>query len=196
MAIDLLIPRLEWNYVTEIGNATGTDPVIAAMANTSDILVGMTVTGNGVVAGSTVLSKTATTVTLSSPLSATNAGVLFTFFFRFDFTYPAVTDTDLVLDAKEKVTKSLSGITQVQIDYIEETRSMLFDFLTGMDLAALKTFFSTWAVYGKVFTYFPDKADSVSAIYETSGFKFAPKRTVKKHPSFLYSLAISFRRIV
>lgn len=196
MAINLLIPKLEWNFLSKTGNTHSTT-MIDGIASTALILVGMVVTGAGIPENTTVLSKGANSVLLSKSATATSGGVSLSFFQRHEFEFPPEKDSDNQIDPQEKVTTSLSGIRQVQIDYLEEKRDLEFGFLTSDEHLDLReNFYVAWAVYGNEFRYYPDKADSSYEIYELSDFKFAPKRQVKKHPSFLYSLVIKLRRVL
>ncbi len=119
------------------------------------------------------------------------------FWNRYDFEYPPTKDSDNQIDPQEKVTTSLSGIRQVQIDYMEEKRDLEFGFISSTDHLLLREdFYIPWAVYGNEFRYYPDGADDNYEVYELSDFKFSPKRQVKKHPSFLYGLALKLRRVL
>jgi hypothetical protein len=197
MAVDKLIPKIEWNPLAKTGDTTSGDPNVSDIASTTDIIVGMFVTGPGIPADTTVLSKGANSIVLSSNATATAGDAALSFIQRFEFEYPPTKDSDNQIDPSEKVTTSLSGARQVQIDYLEEKRDLEFSFLTSEEHLELRNlFYIPWAVLGYEFKYFPDKADTAFETYELADMKFAPKRQVKKHPSFLYGLAIKMRRIL
>ncbi len=197
MAVDKLIPKLEWNPLAKTGDTTISDPNVSDIASTTDIVVGMYVSGTGIPADTTVLSKGANSIVLSNNATATNGYVALSFIQKFEFEFPPTKDTDNQIDPSEKITTSLSGARQVQVDYLEEKRDLEFGFLTSAEHLSLRAnFYISWAVYGYEFKYFPDKADSSYETYELSDFKFSPKRQVKKHPSFLYGLALKMRRVL
>lgn len=197
MAIQYLIPRLEWNYITKIGNTTNGSNTITGVSSTSDLSAGMIVSGPGIPLNSTITALTSNTITISSQATATASGISTSIFNRFDFRFPPSKDSDNQLDPQEKVTISLSGKRQVQVDFIEEKRAMTYDFLTEAEYLTLRnSFYVPWAVYGKEFNYYPDQADYLCYTYSLSDFKFSPRRQIKKHPSFLYQLSLTFRRTI
>lgn len=195
MALDKLIPRLEWNFLEMTGD-THSNTTVDDIASTADIKVGMYVSGTGIPAGTTVQAKAANSVTLSAAATSTNNDVALTFWERFDFTYPPSKDSDIYFDPQEKITAALSGARQVQVDFIEEKRDVTFGFLTNTERGTLMNdFFLDWAAYGEEFRYYPDKADSGYEEYELADYKLMPKRQVKKHPYFLYEMSFKFRRV-
>jgi hypothetical protein len=64
---------------THTGDTTNGNPTISSIASTVDLTVGMWVTGTGIAAGSKIISKTATSVTLNNNATANGTGVTFTF---------------------------------------------------------------------------------------------------------------------
>lgn len=197
MAVNLLIPRLEWAEVTfELTTTSGSD-IISGISDTSGLRAGMYVSGSGIPAETTIITKTSSQVKLSAAATA-SALVDISFYERFDFSYPPKLDSDDRLTAKNKVTESLSGLTQVQHDNIEAVRDLEFWFLTTTEYDRLrKEFFLRWASRGFEFRYFPDQDDTdVYETYELNQFKFETQRQVKKHPDFLRGLKMQLRRIV
>lgn len=196
MAIDKYIPRLEWNEVVVTGTVAGAPtPTITGIASTTNILAGMIATGVGIPANTTVLSKTLSTVTLSQSATV-NGTASFTFFQRFDFTYPPTRDTEDVLKSRNHVSTSISGLQQVVTDHVEFVRDLDFGFLTQTERNTLRdTFFRTWSVFGYQFRYFQDKADATFQTVELESYDFTSPRQVKKHPEFLYGLKMKTRRV-
>lgn len=226
MAVNLLIPKIEWNFLSKTGD-THSSTTIDDIASTTLILVGMYVTGSGIPDGTTVVSKDATSIVISAAATTTVNDVALTFFQRFNFTYPPSKDTDTQLVPQAKTTVSLSGINQVQVDFIEEKREVVFGFITNAQYLILREdFYIPWAVYGYSFRYYPDQDDegadvlvteggdtitteggddmitteadeaAVYEVYELSDLKLSRKRQVKKHPSFLYELGFKMRRVL
>lgn len=197
MAIDLYIPRLEWNEFSVAGlTTTNASPVVTGFSSTDSIKVGMIVTGAGVLADTRIVSKTATTVTMSQDANASGTTSL-TFFERFDFQYPPTKDSEDNLKADVKTTQSLSGSLQTQVNFVEAIRALEFWFLTQDERDSLKDdFFLAWAVFGKSFRFFVDKADTGFNNYELKQYQFDDERQRKKHPEFLYKLSMQMRRVV
>lgn len=225
MAVNLLIPKIEWNFLEKTGD-THTSTTIDDIASTTDIIVGMYVTGYGIPSGTTVVSKDASSVVISAATTRTAGDTALTFFQRFNFTYPPSSDTDTQLVPQAKTTVSLSGINQVQVDFIEERRDVVFGFITNAQYLILREdFYIPWAVYGYSFRYYPDQDDDGSDtlvtedgdtittedgdsivtdtdgsttydVFQLSDLKLSRKRQVKKHPSFLYELGFKMRRVL
>jgi len=146
--------------------------------------------------GAASATRPADTVS-SAPGTRTSTLTTASLYNYFDFEFPPSKDTDNQIDPSDKVTTALSGIRQVQVDYLEEKRDLTFGFLTSDEHLELReSFYVPWAVYGNEFKYYPDKEDNNYETYELSDLKFSPKRQVKKHPSFLYELAIKMRRVL
>lgn len=201
MAINLYIPRLEWNEVTGLtGDTTNVLPnsnVVDNIPSTTALRAGMIIQGVGIPAGTRIVSKTLTSVTMSQHATAVGSAVALTFFERYDFQYPPIKDTEEKLKAVQKKTAALSGVEQVQTDNIEAERELEFGFVTSADADTLQNiFFLPWAVFGYSFRFFVDKDDSGFQTYTLNKNEFQRPRQVKKHPTFLYRLAFSFRRVV
>lgn len=198
MAVNLYIPRLEWNDITGLtGDTTNNDPNVTGISSTALLRVGMIVTGVGIPAGTRIVSKTLTSVVLSQNATATGSAIALTFFERYDFEYPPTKDSEEEFKASQKKTAALSGVEQVQTDFIEATRSLGFGFVQSVDADLLQDiFFIPWACLGYSFRYYPDKDDTVVQTYTLDKNEFKRKRQVKKHPVFKYELAFAFRRVV
>jgi len=198
MAVNLYIPRLEWNDITGLtGDTTNNDPNVTGISSTERIREGMIVTGVGIPAETRIVSKTLTSVVLSQNATASGSAVALTFFERLDFVYPPKFDSEEKLKPQQKITTALSGVQQIQTDHLKAERELEFWFLTQEDADLLKQwFYIGWAVYGRSFRYYPDQDDSVVFEYTLNKFDFQRDRQVKKHPEFLYKLKFSFRRVV
>lgn len=192
----LWIPRIEWKEVTEAGDASIGSPTIINMANTADIEVGMTCTGTGVPANTTVLSKTASSVTLTANATSNTTASTYTFFWRYDFEFPPVKDTEFNRKPRNSVSSSLSGLQQVQTLHLEAERDLEFWFVNQTDADLLRDNFYLYAYKGNAFRYFPDKDEVPVYTVELNKYEFKRNRQVKKHPNFKYSLNLSIRYVV
>jgi hypothetical protein len=192
----LLIPRIEWNETSVTATRTSGNPVLSAIASTAGINAGMIASGSGIPLGATVISKTVNTVTLSE--NATSFGISgVTFVERINFDYPPTTDTEEEYRPKQTITESLSGLTQFVTDYLEAFRSVEMGFLTQTVADKLQSNFYIAAYKGATFKWYPDKdVPGTFQTYELGKFDFSRDRQVKKHPSFLYSVKMTFRRVV
>jgi len=156
----------------------------------------MIANGTGIPTDAVVISKTVNSVTLNvnATLSGTSA---VNFVERIDFDYPPSSDTEEELKPKQSITESLSGLTQVVTDYLEAFRTVEMGFLTVTVADKLKDNFYLYAYTGQSFRWYPDKAFTASfQTYELGKWDFSRDRQVKKHPSFLYRIKMTFRRVV
>ncbi len=196
MALDKLIPRIEWNEISIVGD-THTTTTVDGIADTSDIKVGMIVTGSGIQAGTTVISKAANSMVLSLAATSTLSDITLTLFERFDFEFPPELDSEEKRTPKNTVKESLAGLIQVQTNYVEVTRDLKFGMLLHTDKDTLMMdFYDDYAVYGNSFRYFYDKNDSGYVTYELEKYPLTTPRRAKKHPYFLYDMAFTFRRVL
>ena len=100
------------------GNSTNLNDTLTAFADTSDVVVGMKVTGSGIPANTTVLSKTSTTVKLSNQATATATGVPFTFVTARTITLAGTTYSfsDTASPTTGAVGVSVTGVAAADID--------------------------------------------------------------------------------
>jgi len=195
MAIDLYIPRIEWRDVAITGTLATSSTTISSIADTSEIQDGMIVIGDGIPEDTTVVSKTSSTITISNAATSTGTESL-DLFYRFNFTYPPTIDSEDKLRVNNKVSESISGIRQIQTNFIFFERDLEFGFVTKAQINTLQRYFLIgWASLGKQFRYFTDKEDEDFETYELRSFNFDRVRQVKKHPEFLYKIRFSFRRV-
>lgn len=191
-----LIPALEWNPVSFSGTRTNGSPVVTGISDTSELQEGFVVHGSGIPYNSRILSKTISTITLSQNASSSGTGDL-TQYQRYDFEFPPTTDDGEQIEAKQKITESLSGIRQTQTDCFEALRDLRFWFVSKEDRDLLKQdFMIGWAMLGNSFRYYEDQDIDSFIEYENDSKTYKQKRQVKKHPDFLYDLAMKFRRVL
>lgn len=114
------------------------------------------------------------------------------------FTYPPIEKAKEKLTPNKKVTASLSGRIQTQINYIEGTRKLEFSFLSEAQLAVLKTFYLNHAVYGKAFRYYEDASSLSYTDWELDdAAKFDPKIVAPVGQDiYIYSVTLDLRRVV
>jgi hypothetical protein len=198
MAIDKYIPRLEWNEITGLtGNTTILNNTVTGISSTAALREGMIIQGVGIPSGTRIVSKTLTSVTMSTDATATGSTVSLTFYERYDFQYPPTRDSEEKLKPQNKVTTSISGSQQVQTDHLEAERDLEFSFITKTDIDLLdEIFYKDFAIFGSEFRYFTDLADPVFNTYSLNNFNFQRDREVKKHPEFLYKTKFQFRRVI
>jgi hypothetical protein len=198
MAIDKYIPRLEWNEITGLtGDLTISDDTILGISSTAALRVGMIVQGVGIPSGTRIVSKTLTSVVMSTDATASGSAVSLTFFERYDFEYPPVKDSEEKIKPAQKISTSINGSTQIQTDHVEAERDLDFNFVKSDEVDLLEqVFYKSFALFGNSFRYFQDKEDSVFQTYELNTFTFNRNRQIKKHPTFLYQLKFSFRRVI
>jgi hypothetical protein len=196
MALDILIPRIEWNDISIVGD-THTSTTIDGIADTTLIKVDMVVTGSGIPTDTRVVSKTSSSILLSKVATSTLSDTTLSLFERFDFTYAPSKDSEDQPVPSLKETRSLSGEIQTKFDYLEYQRQVVYDHLTQTKRDVLRDdFYAAWAVYGNDFRYYYDKADSAYKVYILKDKKPDFDRQIKKHPYFLYQVKLSFMRVV
>lgn len=190
------IPKLHYKITETDGDTTSGDPNIANVGDTENIEVGQTCVGTGIPAGTTVLSKTATSVTLSATATATASDVALEFYTILEFDYPPIETGGEKLAAQERRSTALSGATQTSVDHIEGQRNLVFSFLSQSLYEEVKDFFQTSAVYGDAFKYFDDKTLTDFIEYELRVFDFDPKKITSRGTNYVWSVQIQFRRVV
>lgn len=114
------------------------------------------------------------------------------------FTYPPIEKAKERLTPNKKVTASLSGRLQTQINYIEGTRKLEFSHITEAQLAALRSFYENHAVYGKAFRYYDDATALTYVDWELDdNAKFEPKIVAPTGvDTYIYSVTLDLRRVV
>jgi len=204
----LLIPKLRWQVSNiEFDTTSGSDEISSQIEDWSLIEAGQTIECDDFPEGTTVVSNVLTnpsagvdlyTVTLSDVATASTSAQTATVFTEYEFEYPPENngDTEWVSEAQNNVSTSLSGIRQVVSYYTERTRSLRFAFVSSADADILENGFFQWAKTGQEFLYYPDKDETEVYTCELDNFKFSKNREVKKHPNFLYKIAMVLREVV
>lgn len=198
MAINLWIPRIEFNDVPFFGDITSGGFVVSNLTvDLANFQVGMYLGGSGVQTDTKILSKTPTTFTVDKAFTATEVQGGLDAFLRFDFTFPPSKDTNVDYKPNNSVIDSLNGRRQTQTNFIEATRQLEHWFLNESDASVLETdFYLNWACYGNQFRYFPDKADSAFLTCALDKpYPFSKPRQIKKHPGFLYLIKMNLRYV-
>lgn len=195
MAINLWIPRIEFNDLFIFGDISSGSPTISNLTiDTNFIATGMYITGTGIPALARVLSKTPTTITLDMNATVTSIQQSLDLFKRFDFTFPPAKDSTASYKPKHTIIDSLSGVRQIQTNYLEGERDLEHWFMSETDKDILEQeFYLSWAVFGCEFRYYPDKADGDFVTCSLTAMDFSKTRQVKKHPYFLYKIPMKIR---
>jgi len=114
-----------------------------------------------------------------------------------NFTYPPEGDPENeVLRGDVRVSQSNSGNEQVQWNYTEEIWTINFVFLSQTELDNLRTFFTSHAVKGNTFTYFPSNDEATNFTMSLADHNFRPKRVFSDGSGdFIYEVSIQMRRV-
>lgn len=196
MSANSYIPKIQYLNYTTTGD-THTSTTIDDIADTSSIQADMVVAGSGIPTGTTVVSVGANSVVISAATTSTLNNTSLEFYFLLSFSYPPMEDAGEQYDIKERRSVSISGLTQVSVDYSEAVRKVKYRFLTQDQVDDLAVFINDHAQYGNSFKYFESQEVASSVDYELLKFEFMPKRIVYKSgtQSFLYDLEMNFRRV-
>lgn len=191
----LQIPAIEWDEKTTDGTSSIGSNVVASVSDTSLVVAGMVIVSSAFPYNTRVVSKTVDSITLTQNAMAVASS--FSFYKRFEFTYPASTDEDEQIRVNQSQAVSLSGIRQKVTNFFEARRSVTFGFIAKTDRDTLRdSFLTTWGLLGRSFKYFNDKAINTSVNYEIDSSDYSQKRQVKKHPDYLYEIPLRFRRVL
>lgn len=204
MAFTHFIPKIEWKKGTLTGTRTSGSAVITGISNTDSVQTGaaynMFFEGTGIPAGTTILSKTVNSVTLSA--NATSNGTSsFSFGHRIEFDLPPKKDP---VGEQPKwtgtVATSKSGLTQYIEDFIEIETKLEFSHITQALKDKFEWFLLTHCLKGLSFSYFQDKNEPTSELivekndnYTTPGFKIITRKGAGF--SFLWGFKLEMRRV-
>jgi len=190
------IPRLQYRNLDTTGTTAASNGTITAIADTTDIEVGMFVRGTGIPTGALVGSKTSTTVVLASgALCTASATVSIGFGHEILFDYPPKEESGEILETKSATSESLSGVQQTSINYIEAKRVVVFSFLTPAIYALMDSFLRNSALLGEDFRYFEDKTSSSYVTYELGKLKVTPKKiSPRSSTTYVWEVPLEFRR--
>lgn len=190
-----ILPRLEWNFIEVTGTITEGSNIITDMSSVVGLLPGMYVEMDGFTSGATIGMTDAFYSTISLSIPSDAEGVFtrtFSARFRLDFPYPSVKQVAPEYIATEKISESVGGVRQVQLNNIIKKVSMEFKFLPQALIYELENnFYLSWAVYGKKFRYI----EVTDEEYELDSFDFRPVREIPKDGDYLYRLPLKFRRV-
>jgi hypothetical protein len=190
------IPKLEWKNYSKTATRTISSNTLTLIASTVELEIGMFVEGTGIPDGTTIVSKTSSTVVMSANATA-NGAVSISFGFRISFDYPPKEPTGAKLNTNEKTSESLSGVRQVAVYNIEEIRTLSFSFLTEALKNSLDTFLKTHGCLGNSFQYFEDKTLLTFNTYELDDLKPTPKKlTAKGVDQYVWEYSFKFRRVL
>lgn len=192
------IPKLQYKNISLNGNTTNSSAVITSITDTSNLEVNMFVTGTGIPSQTKILSiDSATQITLDKNATATNVGTSLSFGFEIEFDYPPVEPSGEVLDAKERISVSISGVRQVSVDFIEARRKLKFSFLTETIKQKVDTFMQSHGLLGKEFRYFDDKTSITYQTFEINSLKYEPKKIAPKGVDvYVWEFSTEFRRVL
>lgn len=189
------IPKIEWKNTTKTATRTASNNTLTSIASTADIEVGMIVEGVGIPAGTTVLSKTVSTVVMSQNAVSSGTGSV-DFEYRIEFDFPPKENEGEELDPKERQSVSISGKVQTSIDYMEGKRTLAFSFLSQSIFDSLQVFYQTHAYIGRSFRYFEDKTSLTYIEYELADLKWKPKKITPKGSGYVWEVPMKFRRVI
>jgi hypothetical protein len=168
-------------------------------SNISDALllrVGMRVISSNFTAGFAIIqsiNSIAGTFVVSNVSTASNTQTS-DVRFEYQFEFPPNEDSDDQIQSESTVQRSLSGIEQVQTFHLRINRQIQYNFITKNDRDFLMSdFFKNWSLQGKEFRYRETDTENFKT-YQLQSYQFTNSRTVKKHPSFLYSLNLNIKR--
>ena len=192
------IPKIEYKNYSYSGTTSSGSAIVTAMTTTTSLEVGMFVKGTGIPSNTTILSvDSSSQITLSQNVTASNVGVSLSFGYEIEFEYPPVEPGGEVLDSKERISVSISGVRQVSIDFIEAKRKLKFAFLTEAIKSKVDTFMQTHALYGKQFRYFDDKTSVSYLTVELNSLKYDPKKIAPKGIDvYVWEFSSEFRRVL
>jgi hypothetical protein len=191
------IPKLEWNFISVVGNTSTGSPIITNISSTTSVIAGMVVSSSAFAAGTTVLSKTSNTITLSANASGNNTALTNTLFEQIVFEYPCEKKPNEKYDVNNTVSASISGIRQVQLNHIAATFDLTFKFITrAVFTKFFERFYLAHAALGNTFRFYESKDETSFLVYELDTYDFTPEREVAKAGDFLFKYKVKFRRLV
>ncbi len=192
------VPKLEWNEITVLGDITSGSPVITAMPSVGNVIVGMRIDHPGFSSDAVVLSKTSNSVTMDqNALSSWGPATTITFTEFVIMDYPCPIDTVESTKAVNQISSSISGVRQIQTNYLEAKIDQEYRNLTPAKFALLEDrFFKAWAVYGRDFKLFESYEVASYRTYELDTMDFDPARVFPKNNDFLSKVKFRFRRVL
>lgn len=192
------VPRLEWNDIEITGTLTNGSPVITAVADTSEILVGMSIVHGSVPSAAVVLSKTVNSITMDMNATGSAVADFIDFCERLDFDNPTKMDDGEKVTTSGTTSESISGIRQNQVNFIQAKADYEFRWMTpSIKTTLLERWYLSWTAFGKEFRYFPSKEDTATfKTYEIDQSDLDPVPAIPKQGDFLYNVRVKFRRVL
>jgi hypothetical protein len=193
------IPKIQYKNTDTIGDTTSGSGTITNVGDTSKLQTGMFVRGAGVPDGALVDSFDSNSVTLADGVqaSATNSGEDLAFGFEIAFDYPPIEENGATIATSATTTESLSGIRQVAVNYVGETRAPIFSFVSQTLANAVNLFLTSWACLGQQFRYYDDKSIDSFILVELDTLKVVPKRGAPQGPNaYSWQFPLTFRRVL
>ena len=188
------IPRIQYSNVDAVtGTTDGSTAVITSIVTTG-LQNGMFARGTGIPTGATILSFTSNTVTLSANTAGAGTPSI-SFGFEIVFSYPPVEPGPETYQSQATITKSLSGVQQTSVNFIEGSRNLTFSFLSQTLFTTLDNWLQTFALLGNTFRYFEDQT---SGTYNTYQIKTLQTKPIKRAPAgedvYVWDYPLDFRR--
>ena len=190
------IPKIHFNQKSILGNSANASAELTGVLSTVGLENGMIIEGVGIPAGTTIVSFTDSTVTMSANATADQTGATFSAYKKIEFDFPPIENGGERINPQERRNVSLTGITQTSIDHIEATRTLNFSFLSETKFQEIKNFFQTWAVYGESFDYYDDKTLTNFLTYEIKNFDFSPVKIAPKGTGYVWAVPLQIRRVI
>jgi hypothetical protein len=193
------IPKIEYKNLDTTGTTASGNGTVSSIPVTTAIEIGMVVTGAGIPAGATVGSKTSSSVTLASgALCTANAsGVAIAFCFKIEFDYPPKEQKGGKISTNATISESISGVRQVSVNHVLETRDPIFSFISPTLKTSIDTFLQTHACLGSSFRYFEDKTLTPYLSYELDELKVEGRKIASRGVDlYVWEFPLKFRRVL
>lgn len=130
------------------------------------------------------------------PIPKIEYGNLFTNVISFDYP-PSEGRKREEIEVNGKTSESLSGLRQVQVNFMEATRKLKFRFVSETLMTEIETFFQSWAALGKSFRFYQDKNSLSYVLYEIDQKKLQPKEILATDgDTYIYEVELAFRRVL
>ena len=190
------IPKIHYNVTTMIGDISSGSDTILNIASTAGVVIGQEISGPGIPDNTTVIALTSLTIQMSAQATATASAQTVETYTKISLDYPPVEPKGEKLAPQERRSIALSGLTQVSIDFVEGLRDIDLRFLSQTLVDQIKTFYSTFAVYGYGFRYYDDKTLSSYLTYELRNFDFEPDKIAPKGTNYVWAVKLKVRRVL
>ncbi len=193
------IPKIQYKNGTTTCSTTSGSGTLTGVADTSELEIGMSVSGTGIPAGATVASFTDSTILLAGGVlaTATALSIDLSFSVEIAFDFPPKEPKGEALETKATISESLSGIRQISVNNIEGNRELAFSFLSPAVYTLVDTWLKASGLNGETFRYFEDKTLSSYVEYELDSLKVQPKKLAPRGvDTYVWEVPLRFRRIL